>query len=352
MGRKKYLIVALMLALVVSGGIFAFTYTTATATMDVTVEEDFATVETAAEIDQPDWDSALPTASPETLRPNAAGDVTNITYQYPDSDEHWDKVADVSADDFSTYIYTKTTGYYMDLYNIPDHSVGSGTVNSVTVYFRFAGDSNGDGYISYAKAAIETNGTVYEGSEESQTGQTFDTRSYQWTTNPDTGSAWTWDEIDALQIGVSLKTQTGVSFVYCTQVYVVVNYTAICGEVPTGDLFEVTVLSYYPGDVQVRVYLTNVAALTKAYQTLNLALYLEGSVEAGETPNYQLLTLDNGVATFNLESAGGVPYTLSVGHPSTPTVSGGNYCLISDDTTEWDTGWSVIPEFYCEVIQR
>ena len=352
-GKKFFLSVALVLALTLSGGGYAYTYTTVSVGIDVTeIGADFATAAPAPEVAQPDWDSVLPTASTETLRPNAAGDATNITYQYPDSDEHWDKVDEESADDFSTHVNTKTTGYYMDLYNIPNHSAGSGTVNSVTVYFRFSGDSNGAGYIGYAKAAIKTNGTVYDGSEESTTGNTFVNESYQWTTNPDTGSAWTWAEIDALQIGVSLKSETGSSFAYCTQVYAVVNYTAISGDVPIGDLYDVTINSSYSGDVLVQVYLTNVAALSKAYDTLDLALYLEGSVEAGETPNYQPLSLTDGVAIFNLESAGGGTYTLSVGHPSAPTVTGGSYYLVSDDSSEWDTGWSVEPEFYCEVFQR
>ncbi len=84
-----------------------------------------------------------------------------------------------------------------------------------------------DGQITgnvYAKAAIKTHDTVYTGSEESTTGDTFVTKSYQWTTNPSTGSAWTWDEIDALQIGVELKTDEACDLAACTQVYVRVDY--------------------------------------------------------------------------------------------------------------------------------
>jgi len=33
-------------------------------------------------------------------------------------------------------------------------------------------------------------------------------------------------------------------------------------------------------------------------------------------------------------------------------VIGGGYRLVSDDTAEWDTGWTVIPELYCEVRPR
>jgi len=117
------------------------------------------------------------------------------------------------------------------------------------------------------------------------------------------------------------------------------------GEVPTGNLFVVTPHPAYTDDLVVKVYLTNTAALVKAYQHLNMKLYLEGSVEAGETPDYQLLTLDNGVVTFNLVgyyAAGS--YTL--------TVIGGSFSLNPNDPSGWEAGWSVTPEFYCEVTQR
>ncbi|GAI22270.1 unnamed protein product, partial [marine sediment metagenome] len=42
---------------------------------------------------------------------------------------------------------------------------------------------------------------------------------------------------------------------------------------------------------------------------LNMKLYLDGSVEAGETPNYQLLTLQNGEATFNIQDIAGIEGT-------------------------------------------
>ncbi|GAI77444.1 unnamed protein product, partial [marine sediment metagenome] len=74
----------------------------------------------------------------------------------------------------------------------------------------------------------------------------------------------------------------------------------LMGEVPSGDLFDITPNSLYTGDLAVKIFLTNTGDLAKAYDYLNMKLYLDGSVEAGETPNYQLLTLQNGEATFNI----------------------------------------------------
>jgi len=116
------------------------------------------------------------------------------------------------------------------------------------------------------------------------------------------------------------------------------------GEVPTGDLFEVTLHPDYSGDLAVKVHLSNTRNLTKAYQYLNVKLYLEGSTEAGETPNYRLLTLETGLATFSLEGGGSDNRTLSV--------TGGGYGLNSRQPLEWEEGWTVTPELYCEITQR
>jgi hypothetical protein len=70
-----------------------------------------------------------------TLRPNAAGDETNISHQSPKSGEHWDKVDEATADDDSTKVTTLSRDYQRDLYNLPSSS-GSGTINKITVYVR------------------------------------------------------------------------------------------------------------------------------------------------------------------------------------------------------------------------
>jgi len=119
----------------------------------------------------------------------------------------------------------------------------------------------------------------------------------------------------------------------------------IAGEVPAGDLFVVTTHPQYTGDLLVKVYLTNTGDLVKAYQYLNMKVYLNGSTEAQQEPGYQLLTLDNGVASFNLEGSAG-------GGSRTVTIIGGSYGLISNKPGKWEDGWTVVPEFYCEVGPR
>jgi len=108
--------VALWLALAITGGLFAYTWVTSAATISPTAATgDFATCNAAAT--QPNWNSILPqpgTIGTEILRPNAAGDVTNISSQNPASGEHCDKVDEVTADDWSTYVYTSNTSYHSE----------------------------------------------------------------------------------------------------------------------------------------------------------------------------------------------------------------------------------------------
>ena len=340
---RLQLIIGLVLALVVTSGSYAFSYLTATATMGVTVTgTEIAT--SADSATQPDWDSILtPVVETETLRPSAAGDETNISSQEPDSGAHWEKVDEAIADGDSTYVYTDSNVWREDLYNIADHSTGASDINYVKVYMECRADASPTQTSAYVH--IKTNGTEYNGSEETVT-TSYATYSYQWNTNPQTTAAWTWDEIDALQIGVGLMQPTSGQNTNCTQVYVEVNYEAplLSGSVPTGDLFDITPHTDFSGDLAVRAYLTNTGDLAKAYQSLNMNLYLEGSVEAGEAPNYRTLTLENGWVTFNLKDYSPDTYTLSV--------TGGDYELVSRDTSEWEEGWTVTPELYCQIVQR
>lgn len=153
----------------------------------------------------------------ETLRPNATGDETNIASQYPAEGEHWDKVDDDSGT--ADYVYTDAANYQRDLYNIATSS-GSGTINSITVYAVVVGSYGRE------KLAIKSGTTISEGPDETVTSGTI---SNSWVTNPDTSSAWTWDDINSLQIGISLKT-AGPAYTLCQRIYVIVDYT----EAPTG----------------------------------------------------------------------------------------------------------------------
>ena len=345
MTKKFYLLAALGLVLIVSGGIYAYTYTTAMGTIITPAATgDIATVNATAT--QPYWDTVLTPVTDDIIyRPNAVGDATEIKFQYPDSGDHWDKVDEATADGDSTYIYLSSTPWEDDLYNTANHSTqtAGGDINYVEVFMESRASANATQ--PSAHVLIKTNGVSYNGTSENLT-PSYATYSYQWSINPSTNTTWTWNEIDNLQIGVGMrKAGAGIDSL-CTQVYTEVSFDAppLTGNTPTDNLFEVTPHASYSGNLQVRVYLTNIDALLKAYDNLTMELYLEGSVEAGETPNYQLMTLENGVATFNLVGITGGSYTLSV--------DGGTYQLVSREPMEWEAGYTVTPELYCEATQR
>ena len=133
----------------------------------------------------------------------------------------------------------------------------------------------------------------------------------------------------------------------CTQVFVVVDYetaAVIEGEIPTGDLFILTPHEDYTGDFLVNIYLVNTGEVNMAYQHLNIKVYVADSLEAGEDPNFQVISLENGLAQFNIEGGTAAEYTVEV--------IGGGYALTSDDPYEWGEGATLIPEFYCEITQR
>jgi hypothetical protein len=338
---------ALILALIFTGGSYASTWYTAGATIGV-AEPTGDAASCNASSTQPDWDSVLtPVADTIIFRPDAAGDETGIDLQYPATGEHWDKVDEETSDDDSTYVSSNSTAWQKDLYSVNDHSTqtAGGTINYVRVYAVFRAET---GNITQASACVllKTNGVSDNATEVTVT-TSYAEYSSQWDLNPQTSLAWTWDEIDALQIGVGLRSANGAEvYTRCSQVYVQVGFAAppLTGNTPTGDLFVVYPNADYPGDMAVKVYLANTGNLTKAYDYLNMHLYLEGSVEAGQTPNYRVLSLQSGSATFKLEDGGSDNHTLSI--------IGGDYGLNSREPSEWYAGWTVTPELFCEVTQR
>ena len=300
---KKYLLILSIVAVLAFGGSFAYTYLTSIGTIGILPPTgEWATCNTAAS--QPDWNSVLTpssTTSTEILRPNAAGNETGIQSQSPGTGAHWDKVDEAVADGDSTVVYTSNSSWEEDLYNIPNHSASSGNVTYVKVNIECRSDATPTQTNVYVH--IKTHDTEYNGTEET-TGTSYSTFSYQWDDNPNTGEDWTWDEVDALQIGVGLRQPTAGQLTGCTQVYAEIGYGSIdiCGDVPTGELFTILPHPAYTGDLQVGVYLTNTGDLIKAYQYLNMELYMVGSSSANQTPNYRLLTLQNGQQTLSLEN--------------------------------------------------
>jgi hypothetical protein len=154
----------------------------------------------------------------ETLRPTGLGGITQLSRS--GASANWDCVDEVSSDGDSTYVYSTSTSYQRDTYATQDHTPGSGTISSVSIYIR-ARENVFDGY---ARTIIGTHGINYESSDLALTSSYADYSS-TYATNPNTGAAWTWGEADAVECGVALRTTVSGYSARCTQVWIVVSYT-------------------------------------------------------------------------------------------------------------------------------
>jgi hypothetical protein len=153
-------------------------------------------------------------ATYENLAVTGAGIETNLT---PSAGANWQCVSDGSD---LTYISTNSTSYITDLYELANSTVGTGYISSVTLYYRIM---NASTYTTYGVPIFYINGNYYNGS--SQTATTgWATKSEVFTTNPATSDVWTWNDIDNMQIGISLLTSNVAGRARCSAVYAVVNY--------------------------------------------------------------------------------------------------------------------------------
>lgn len=159
--------------------------------------------------------------SPETLRPNGVGATTDIS-NVSGAATHWEAVDEVVADDGDSYVYQVATATKLDTYALPA-SEGSGTITSVTAYARLR-DAWHPTTNNTARVAIRTGGIDYFGATITiPRDGSWNTYSKAWATNPNTGNAWTWAEIDALECGVELNRI--VASPACTQCYVEVAFS-------------------------------------------------------------------------------------------------------------------------------
>lgn len=159
----------------------------------------------------------------ETLRPNAAGDDTELS-KWGDT-FNWQCVDEEIPDDDTTYVVAgwNEPNYLRDFYNLPA-SEGSGDINHVTVYALCK--AAGTPTQASIKICVKSDSTPTEDAEKTITTD-YVSYSKQWATNPADSQAWEWSDIDALQIGISMRQSAVNKGTLCTQVYVEIDYTAV-----------------------------------------------------------------------------------------------------------------------------
>ena len=163
---------------------------------------------------------ASPGPDTVTLRPYGPGDETNLTIGGTSpAPSNWESVDEATSDGDATYVEGGGSKYVTDLYSLADTSL-TGKINSVAVHINCKGTQPGVG----ACTRIKTHGAARNGDDITLT-TSYANYSTTYDINPETGEAWTWDEINALQAGVGLERPLSGEDSRCTQVWVDVDYT-------------------------------------------------------------------------------------------------------------------------------
>lgn len=173
-----------------------------------------------------------PIAPPfETVkRPNASGSANGIPFGTPyGAPNHYKDVNEATPDDDASYVMNNSiaTCWRSDLYNVPDLlPYDAIPIADVALTGRFA-FQYGYSYASGAKLLVKTHLNIYQSETISYLGMTYSNHSWHLHTNPSTHLPWTKDEVDSMEIGVSLQAYYGVgwaTFTKCSQLFATITH--------------------------------------------------------------------------------------------------------------------------------
>jgi hypothetical protein len=167
--------------------------------------------------------SSLTDSQPVTsiFRPNAQGDFTQ--WSLSGCLFNYQCVDDIIPDDASTFVMSRETSGERDCYHIPNHTTESGTISKVVLHARCNNAGNNQSFKDM-KLFLRISNTNYDSSLISVE-NVWENYSYTWIENPHTNNAWTWNDIDSLQIGIWGEGISISKGMRCTQIYLVVHHT-------------------------------------------------------------------------------------------------------------------------------
>ncbi|MBU2564883.1 MAG: hypothetical protein KJ655_01320 [Candidatus Thermoplasmatota archaeon] len=150
-----------------------------------------------------------------TLLPNAEGTATGL-WTYVGGSGNYANLQTNDGD--TTYAYLSTGNNVDHTVNLDDTAL-TGTINSVIAYVVGRAPGATDDH----EIKIYIGATTYNSGVEFGPPSTYTTYSWVMTTSPATGVAWTWAEVNSLQVGIETDVWSGQ--IYYTQMYAVVDYT-------------------------------------------------------------------------------------------------------------------------------
>jgi hypothetical protein len=188
-----------------------------------------------------------------TLHPSGTSTGDAVTY-------NGSAATDLDTNDTTYYGASSGTGndYYLAM---DDHTTEAGTITSVVVkaYIRYAGSSGSSTFT----IGLKTNGSNYLSGSQSSSSTTYALYAgTTYATNPQSGAAWTWSEIDSL---VAVIDHTNATAMRTTELYTQVSYipctdpdpstiTIPAGQTVQGDPYNVSGMYSTAGDVEAIEY--------------------------------------------------------------------------------------------------
>ena len=139
------------------------------------------------------------------------------------SGDNYAVVDDVEADGDLTYSNAPSSQSNF-LFNLPNIEVGTGHINSVTLYS--SARRTNSGYARYA-ASIYTHNTTYINGHRYNIPYTYTLYSHTYTVNPHTSKPWNYIELADLKAGYFGVGDPGkgATYLYITQFYVEIDYS-------------------------------------------------------------------------------------------------------------------------------
>lgn len=160
-----------------------------------------------------------------TLRPDGQWSTYYYWNDYPDvGNEHWQNVDEAVADGDTTML-NRTVGAALktEVWTIEDHTTEVDDIASVTVYFtmKASGWDGGEHNVEH----LCGNYSISMNNEWIEITSDYVEYSKVYLTSPTDGQPWDWEEVDNMQLGVSVSGSASPSCdVWVTQAYAVVKY--------------------------------------------------------------------------------------------------------------------------------